>query len=221
MIPWKIKMEYICITTAIQTSKVTMLGNLKTYLLTNTDITEEQYKELEPLTFSLKIRKGTVLLEQNQVCNRSFFVCKGLLRSYTVDEMGKEHIIQFASENWWIADRSSYFFNEPSDLFIDAIEDTEVVYVQKEFSDKLQELSKNYNPFTIIALHKNIRQMQKRINYLLSATAEKKYLDFIESHRLLTLRLPLHMIASYLGITPESLSRVRKQLALKNFHSSS
>ncbi|MBW3519955.1 Crp/Fnr family transcriptional regulator [Flavobacterium sp. NKUCC04_CG] len=198
---------------------MTQLGNLKTYILTNTDVTEEQYKELEHLTYSLQVKKGSVLLEQEQVCHRSFFVCKGLLRSYTVDEMGKEHIIQFASENWWIADRSSFYFDEPSQLFIDAIEDTEVVYIEKAFLSKLEELSKNYSRFNTLALQKNIRQMQKRINYLLSATAEEKYLDFIESHRLLTLRLPLHMIASYLGITPESLSRVRKQLALKNFKS--
>ncbi|MCP1996407.1 Crp/Fnr family transcriptional regulator [Flavobacterium sp. HSC-61S13] len=197
---------------------MTKLGNLKTYILTNTDVTEEQYKELEPLTYSLRVKKGSVLLEQEQVCHRSFFVCKGLLRSYTVDEMGKEHIIQFASENWWIADRSSFYFDEPSQLFIDAIEDTEVVYIEKAFLSKLEEISKNYSRFNTLALQKNIRQMQKRINYLLSATAEQKYLDFIESHRLLTLRLPLHMIASYLGITPESLSRVRKQLALKNFN---
>lgn len=192
--------------------------NLKTYILTNTDVTEEQYKELEPLTYSLHVKKGGILLEQEQVCHRSFFVCKGLLRSYTVDEMGKEHIIQFASENWWIADRSSFYFDEPSQLFIDAIEDTEVVYIEKAFILRLEEISKNYSSFNTLALQKNIRQMQKRINYLLSATAEEKYLDFIESHRLLTLRLPLHMIASYLGITPESLSRVRKQLALKNFN---
>lgn len=195
-----------------------MLENLKTYILANTDVTEEQYKELEPLTYSLHVKKGQILLEQNQVCHRSFFVCKGLLRSYTVDEMGKEHIIQFASENWWIADRSSFYFDEPSALFIDAIEDTELVYIEKAFLSKLEQISTNYSRFNTLALQKNIRQMQKRINYLLSATAEEKYLDFIESHRLLTLRLPLHMIASYLGMTPESLSRVRKQLALKNFN---
>ncbi len=197
---------------------MTMLENLKTYILANTDVTEEQYKELEPLTYSLHVKKGQILLEQNQVCHRSFFVCKGLLRSYTVDEMGKEHIIQFASENWWIADRSSFYFDEPSALFIDAIEDTELVYIEKAFLSKLEQISTNYSRFNTLALQKNIRQMQKRINYLLSATAEEKYLDFIESHRLLTLRLPLHMIASYLGMTPESLSRVRKQLALKNFN---
>ena len=195
-----------------------MLTLFKTYILSNTDLSEDQYKELEHLVYFLKIKKGTVLLKENQVCDRAFFVCKGLLRSYTVDEMGKEHIIQFASENWWIADRSSFFFNEPSELFIDAIEDAEIIYIHKEFLENVEKKSKNFTSFNTLALQKMIRQMQKRINYLLAATAEKKYLDFIETHREITFRLPLQMIASYLGITPESLSRVRKELARKNFN---
>lgn len=194
-----------------------MPDNFKKYILDNAGITEEQYKELEPMVYTLKAKKGTILLEQDQVCDRAFFVCKGLLRSYTVDEMGKEHIIQFASENWWIADRSSFYFDEPSDLFIDTIEDSEVIYIKKDFFKKLEQLSDIFTSFNTLALQKNIRQMQKRINYLLAATAEKKYLDFIETHREITYRLPLQMIASYLGIAPESLSRVRRELANKNF----
>lgn len=194
-----------------------MLEQFKKYIINNTGISETEYKELEHLVYSLKLKKGTILLQENQVCNRAFFVCKGLLRSYTIDEMGKDHIIQFASENWWIADRSSFYFDEPAELFIDVIEDAEIVYIHKEFIKTAEKLSQSFASFNSLALQKNIRQMQKRINYLLAATAEKKYLDFIEMHREITFRLPLHMIASYLGITPESLSRVRKELARKNF----
>lgn len=194
-----------------------MLEQFKRYIIDNTGITETEYKELEHLVHSSESKKGTILLKENQVCNRAFFVCKGLLRSYTVDEMGKDHIIQFASENWWIADRSSFYFDEPSDLFIDVIEDAEIVYIHKEFIKTAEKLSQSFASFNSLALQKNIRQMQKRINYLLAATAEKRYLDFIETHRDITFRIPLQMIASYLGITPESLSRVRKELARKNF----
>jgi CRP-like cAMP-binding protein len=196
-----------------------MLEQFKKYIIDNTGISETEYKELEHLAYSLKAKKGTLLLKENQICNRAFFVCKGMLRSYTVDEMGKNHIIQFASENWWIADRSSFYFDEPSELFIDVIEDAEIVYINKEFIKTAEKVSKKFASFNALALQKNIRQMQKRINYLLAATAEKKYLDFIETHRDITFRLPLQMIASYLGITPESLSRVRKELARKNFKS--
>jgi len=194
-----------------------MLEQFKKYIVDNTGISETEYKELEHLVYSLELKKGSILLKENQVCNRAFFVCKGMLRSYTVDEMGKDHIIQFASENWWIADRSSFYFNEPSELFIDIIEDAQIVYIHMDFIKTAEKLSKNFASFNSLALQKNIQQMQKRINYLLAATAEKKYLDFIETHREITYRLPLQMIASYLGITPESLSRVRKELARKNF----
>ncbi len=194
-----------------------MSKNFKKYILEKIGATESQYKEIEHLVYSLKVKKGTIILKEDQICDRAFFVCKGLLRSYTIDETGKEHIIQFASENWWIADRSSFYFNEPSYLSIDAIEDTEVIYIKKEFLEKAETLFKTFDMFNTLALQNNIRQMQKRINYLLGATAEKKYLDFIETHREITLRVPLQMIASYLGIAPESLSRVRKELANKNF----
>jgi CRP-like cAMP-binding protein len=194
-----------------------MSENFKKYIVEKIGASENQYREIEHLIYSLKVKKGTIILKETQICDRVFFVCKGLLRSYTVDEMGKEHIIQFAQENWWIADRSSFYFDEPSDLFIDAIEDTEVVYIKKEFLINAETIFENFSSFNTLALQNNIRQMQKRINHLLGATAEKKYLDFIETHREITLRIPLQMIASYLGIAPESLSRVRKELANKNF----
>lgn len=194
-----------------------MLEQFKKYIIDNSGLSESEFKELEHLIYFLELKKGTILLKENQICNRAFFVCKGMLRSYTVDEMGKDHIIQFASENWWIADRSSFYFDEPSELSIDVIEDAQVVYIHKDFIKTAEKISKNFVSFNTLALQKNIRQMQKRINYLLAATAEKKYLDFIETHREITYRLPLQMIASYLGITPESLSRVRKELARKNF----
>ena len=194
-----------------------MEEQFKKYIIENTGLSENEYKELEHLVYSIEVKKGTVLLKESQICDRAFFVCKGILRCYTVDEMGKDHIIQFASENWWIADRSSFYFDEPSELFIDVIEDAELVYIHKDFIKNALQVSQKFSSYNSLALQRNIRQMQKRINYLLSATAEKKYLDFIETYPKITQRVPLQMIASYLGITPESLSRVRKELARKSF----
>ena len=190
----------------------------KEYLITKAGATEAQYEALKNLVTLETIKSGAVLLRETEVCNRAFFVCKGILRSYTMDDAGKEHIIQFASENWWIVDRSSFYFDEPSDLFIDAIEDTELVFVKKDFLEQAEKVIDNFSAFNTLALQKAIRQMQKRINYLLAASAEKKYLDFIKSYREITLRVPQLMIASYLGITPESLSREKKELARKNFN---
>jgi CRP-like cAMP-binding protein len=196
-----------------------MLSNFKNYIQSHSDITDEQFSEISQYLKSKSIKKGAFVLRQGEVCAYSFFVSKGLLRSYTIDEQGKEHIIQFAPEEWIIVDRSSYFFNEPSELFIDAVEDTELVMLNEDFITQACNISTVYRAFNYKALHSHIRHLQKRVNLLLGATAEQRYLDFIKLYPELTLRLPQWMIASYLGLTPESLSRVRKELARRNFKS--
>lgn len=196
-----------------------MLLNFKSYLQTRAQVTDEQFGLLTEKLKVEQIQKGTILLRQGEICKHSFFVEKGLLRSFTIDNTGKEHIIQFASENWIIADRSSTFFNEPSDLYIDAIEDTNIVFIDQDFVNLASEISTSFRQYNEKLLQNHIRHLQKRINLLLGAAAEQRYLDFIKLYPDLTLRVPQWMIASYLGITPESLSRVRKELARKNFKS--
>ncbi|MGI8582270.1 MAG: Crp/Fnr family transcriptional regulator [Chitinophagaceae bacterium] len=164
-----------------------------------------------------KIKKDSMLLREGDVCSQVFFVAKGLLRAYTIDSFGKEHIIQFGPEDSWVSDRNSFYFNLPSMFYVDAIEDSEIVFINKEFYEQSEKIIPGFNSFSVMILHNFIRFMQKRISLLLGATAEQRYLDFIEFYPNLTLRVPQWMIASYLGITPESLSRVRKELATKNF----
>ena len=125
--------------------------------------------------------------------------------------------MQFGPEDSWVSDRNSFYFSLPAMFYIDAIEDSEIVFIKKEFYEKAEKLIPGFNSFTVMILHNSIRFMQKRISLLLAATAEQRYLDFIELYPNLTLRVPQWMIASYLGVTPESLSRVRKELARKNF----
>lgn len=191
--------------------------NFKSYLINAAAISEEQATELYDKLQKKKYEKGTILLNKGAICSNSFFVEKGLLRSYRLGDDGKEHIIQFAPENWFIVDRSSVYFNDPSDSFIEAVEDTEVVLLKENFFATANKISPVFGQFNDKLLHNHIRQMQKRINLLLGATAERRYLSFIEMYPDLLLRVPQWMIASYLGITPESLSRVRKDLAKRNF----
>ncbi len=193
------------------------MHNFETYLKSNAGISDEEFRILTKGLTSQYQAKGTVALRKGEVCKHSFFVEKGLLRSYTIDEQGKEHVLQFGSETWIISDRSSTFFNEPSEMFIDAIEDSTVILLDIDFLNKASALSQKFREFNQLALQNHIRQQQKRINLLLSAPAEERYLNFIKLYPDLMLRVPQWMIASYLGITPESLSRVRKELAKRNF----
>ncbi|MCM4172122.1 Crp/Fnr family transcriptional regulator [Arenibacter sp. TNZ] len=193
------------------------MQNFTKYLKAKANIPEPEFQLLIKKIKFKNIEKGDVILRPGEVCHHSFFVEKGLLRSYTVDNPGREHIIQFGSENWIVSDRSSTFFNEPSDLFIDAIEDTDIVLISSDFINEASEISSSFRKYNQIALQNHIRHQQKRINLLLSASAETRYMNFITLYPDLTLRVPQWMIASYLGITPESLSRVRKELAHKNF----
>ncbi|WP_347372575.1 Crp/Fnr family transcriptional regulator [Aequorivita sp. Q41] len=187
------------------------------YLMNSVGLQQAQAEQLSIPLERINYEKGSLLLKKGDVCNHSFFVEKGLLRSYMLDESGKEHVIQFAPENWFIVDRSSVYFNAASESYIEAIEETQVVFIGENFMCKATEVNPNFGRYNDKLLHNHIRQMQKRINLLLGATAEKRYLSFIEMYPNLLLRVPQWMIASYLGITPESLSRVRKELAHKNF----
>lgn len=191
--------------------------NFKKYLTDKAGLSETQFKEIQSFIEVKKVEKGNFLLQPDEVCNNAFFVESGLLRSYTIDENGKEHIIQFAPESWIISDRSSAYFNEPSSFYIDAVEDSEFVLLSTKFITEACKLNISYSIYSEKALHKHIRSLQNRINLLIGANAETRYLDFIKQYPDLLLRVPQWMIASYLGITPESLSRVRKELAKRNF----
>ncbi|QAA81027.1 Crp/Fnr family transcriptional regulator [Aequorivita sp. H23M31] len=190
--------------------------NFRSYLTNMAGISEAHsdtlYESLEKADFP----KGEMLLREGEVCRHSFFVEEGLLRSYTLGEDGKEHLIQFAPENWFIVDRGSVYFKDTSEIYIEAIEDSKVVLLDKNFMDRATQLDENFRKFNEKLLHNHIRHIQQRLNLLLSASAENRYLSFIETYPDLLLRVPQWMIASYLGITPESLSRVRKELAHRN-----
>lgn len=189
------------------------------YLKRNAGLSDGELRQLTDIVASKTVGKGEFLLHEGEVCRHAFFVEKGLLRSFSIGETGKEHIIQFASENWFISDRSSTYFNKPSDFFIEAIEETKLVLIGTDFINIASEISPSFRQYNEKLLQNHIRHLQKRVNLLLGATAEKRYLDFINLYPDLMLRVPQWMIASYLGITPESLSRVRKELAKRNFKS--
>lgn len=196
-----------------------MIEQFKNYLKEKIEITDEQFDSISSVLKVKKFDKNQIIQYTGDLSKHGFFVGKGLLRAYSIDSKGKEHILQFAPENWLISDRNN-MNNEPSVFFIDAIEVTEAVLMPNDFMEQAAIQVPCLQPMHTKLLNNSIRFMQKRINMLLSATAEERYLDFIKLYPNLTLRVPQWMIASYLGITPESLSRVRKELANKHFRPS-
>lgn len=191
--------------------------NLKIYLTSNLDVDENEILSIIENCDTKSFKKGQFLLRKNEQCKHTFFVENGLLRQFSIDEKGKEHILSFAPENWFVTDRESSYFNQPSAYYIQALEDSSVVMLNEDFIHLLSERFPTFIDFNNRLLHNHIRHLQNRINLLLSAAAEDRYLQFIKMYPDILLRVPQTMVASYLGITPESLSRVRRELAQKNF----
>lgn len=193
------------------------MSNMTNYLAKVFEVPAERLSLCSVQYETKKVSKGEFLLQYGEVCRNTFFVESGLLRMFSIDKNGKEHIIQFAPENWLIGDRSSLYFSEKSNYYIEAVEDSEVSILQRDFFNNLLEEFPNSIEKNDLVLQKHVKSLQDRINSLLGETAEERYLKFIKMYPDLLLRVPQWMVASYLGITPESLSRVRKELARKNF----
>lgn len=163
-----------------------------------------------------KILKGkTVYLEAGEICKHSAFVNDGALKSFTVDQDGKEHILSFAIRDWWIADMYSYISRNPAVLTIEAIADSEVLMLSYDNQQLLYKRVPKFERFFRILVENALVANQERLLDNLSASAEDRYLHFIKKYPSIPGCVPQHSIASYLGITPEFLSKIRGRLAKK------
>lgn len=193
------------------------LENFKNYLTAKGGLSAVEFEQIKPFIQIKTVTKNQVLLQQGDVCTHFFFVEKGLLRLYALSSEGKENILQFAPENWIVSDRGSIFFQEPSTYYIDAIEDSTIILLDIPFFNEIAKVNLDFSIKNEQLLQNHIRHLYKRVSLLLGASARERYLDFTKMYPDMLLRVPQWMIASYLGITPESLSRVRKALAKENF----
>lgn len=179
-------------------------------------ISEEEFAFCKTLFIPKKIRRRQYLLQEGDVGKYTAFVEKGMLRSYTLGEKGSEHILQFAPEGWWLADLDSFLNNQPSIFNMDALEDSELLLITKTSWDELLRKIPAFERYFRILIQNNLIATQRRLIGSLSETAEEKYSKFLSTYTGCMQRVPQHMIASYLGITRETLSRIRKQMALHN-----
>ena len=168
---------------------------------------------LEGRVSERQLKRKQAILQEGFTCKHYTFVVKGCLRMFAIDQKGSEHNILFAAENDWIADISSFHSGKPSGLFIEAIEPANVLQIeQQDLYFLYTNMPKLDRIFKVIVENKYVA-LQDRVLQYISSTAQQRYLAFLEQYPILALRLPNTQIASYLGITPEFLSKIRKDLA--------
>ena len=159
-----------------------------------------------------QFKKKEILQYKGDTLTYTYFVKKGLLRSYMIDSKGKEHIFSFAPEGWVIADVESLEFKQETELYIDCLEDSEVIIFDRNYLFKA-DLPKESILKNARLLYRRMGILQRRVLMLMSAPAIDRYLYFIETYPDLPNRIPQHMIATYLGITPQALSTIRRKMS--------
>ncbi len=190
-----------------------MFEAFETYLEKKANLTADEIAMVRAVCIEKKIRKRQYLLQEGDVCHYNCFIVSGCLRLYRVSEEGTEHILRFAVENWWISDRESYNTGNPSKGNIDALENTEVILIDKPDFIRLVKTIPNFDDFVERLKARSFDASQNRIMSNISDTAEEQYQRFMTAFPNIFYRVPLHMIASYLGISRETLSRIRSQFS--------
>lgn len=162
---------------------------------------------------SRRLGAGESLQRAGDVAKVAAFVARGCLRSYVIDASGKEHIIQFAPENWWLADSASLMSGVPTQYFFDAIEPTDLLLLDPQGHQALVAGVPGYATSFRTELQRLAAARDQRIVTSLTTSAEERYLAFLQTYPEIVLRVPQWMLASYLGVSPETVSRIRRNLA--------
>ncbi|OOQ59639.1 Crp/Fnr family transcriptional regulator [Mucilaginibacter pedocola] len=185
------------------------------YLSQKGTLTNSELEHIEQASVQKKLRKGQYLLEEGTVSNFVGFVVKGSFRLFRVADDGTEHIMKFAIENWWISDFTSFMSSRPSQCYIEALENSELIWFSKEKWEQLLATIPTFKQIIEELTARNFEAHQNRIFSNISESAEERYDNFVRQYPTLYNRVPLYMIASFLGLTRETLSRVRKQAVKK------
>jgi len=176
-------------------------------------LNDEEKAFVEEVFKERRIKRRQFILQEGEVYKHNTFVLEGCFKMYFVDNNGKEHNLQFAIENWWIGDISSFHTEEPSKLYIEAIENSIILQINKEDQLKLFVDYPKFNRIFRVLAENAMVSLQQRTIQNISSTAEERYLDFLKRYPQFFNRISNVQIASYLGVTPEFLSAVRKKIA--------
>jgi len=178
-------------------------------------LTPEEQETIKTFLTPKKLRKKQYLLQEGDICKYIAFVEKGALKSYVIDEAGTERITQFALEGWTISDLYSFLTGEPATYHIDAIEDAELVLISKAAHEELLQKVPKYETYIRLQITGAYIALQRRLTSIISLPIEERYKNLTTLYPTIVQRVPQHMIASYMGLTPETLSRVRGRVSGK------
>jgi CRP-like cAMP-binding protein len=188
---------------------------LFSYLERSFKLSEDDKVVIRNVVSPKTLTKGEYFQREGELARLGAFVCKGFLRSYVIDSKGKQHIIQFAPENWWISDKIGMSKDALATYFIDAIEDSELLTIEMQGHITMLQKIPGYAGSFQNGMQKRTAAKDIRIVHSLTSTAEERYNDFLVTYPTIAQRVPQHMLASYLGITPETLSRIRKLKSMR------
>ncbi|WP_257670724.1 Crp/Fnr family transcriptional regulator [Parapedobacter tibetensis] len=159
------------------------------------------------------VKKKQLLLREGEICDFEAYIVKGCLRTYYIDENGSEVTLQFSVEDWWVSDIGSFHERKPSLLYIEAMEESELLTLNPSRKEELLAKVPQFERVFRLMIQRHLSALEHRLIRTMAQTAEERYLDFMEQYPKIALRVHQHYIAAYLGMTPEFLSKVRRRLA--------
>ena len=190
-----------------------MFQNINDHISRCVPVSEEDLHFFNSVLEIKKVPKKTILLHEGDVCNFEAYINKGCVRNYYIDENGNEVTLQFAIEDWWVSDIASFHEHTPSKMFIETLEDCELLMLSPQTKEQLLARIPKLERMFRLMVQKNLAVLQTRFFKSISTSAHDKYVDFLQRYPSIPQRVAQHYIASYLGISAEFLSKVRTRMA--------
>lgn len=188
---------------------------INNYVARHIDLTAQEQAYFNTLLRITKVRKKQAIVQPDFTCKYRSYVFSGAMRAFLVDNNAHEHTIAFAIEDWWISDYSSYIFQQPATLFVEALEETTLIQLDYNAEQLLKESIPKFEKFFRIITERSFAFLQKRMLSNLSMTADERYQDFMHKYPKMAQRVPQYALASYLGMSTEYLSKLRNHRVSK------